>query len=441
MTDLLNASSAAELLGVDKRTVLRFARAGKIRSYRTPGGQHRFWREDVERLRAGDSSSGDSRPSVSTVQTKHDEVESLNLDVQARRAQRELRRIETEDAEAERKENDARRAEALANRRALAAIRAGQERERREAEIARANEAKEREAARAREAAERQRRAWEAQTVVDALASLPRDVPPDVRATASESLRQALAPLGPSDAPQFVEIAISGAIAKALAPWRSRKEIEQAIEGAESSLPARARSLWSPGTEWQIRFRAAADAAIRALPADVPIGQVRAAVHAEARKIATEFERGEAEERHRQTRSDVLESGSMFAALLDVNREERDASKQAAKRALGKLPIGATRAELEEARDAALAPFRARKKAGDDVDRYLEHVAAYIEKLGAPDGEWDLGDYFERCRFAEQLKKQIRPVLTGAIVVGEIENADDAKDFIEDAVDAELEDE
>lgn len=208
MSEMVPASQAAEILGVDKRTVLRFAHSGKLRAYRTPGGQHRFRREDVERLAAGDGSNCDVRPSASTVQNKRDEVETLNLDVQARRAQRELAHIESENEAEELQRAEARRAEALANKRALAEIRAKREREREERDAARARETQDREAARAREAAERVQRTWAAEIISEALATLSRDVSPDAKAAASEALREVLASLRPSDTRRLVAIAV-----------------------------------------------------------------------------------------------------------------------------------------------------------------------------------------------------------------------------------------
>ena len=435
MSEMVPASQAAEILGVDKRTVLRFARSGKLRAYRTPGGQHRFRREDVERLAAGDGTNSDVRSSVSTVQNKRDEVETLNLSVQARRAKRELARIESEDEAEELQRAEARRAEALANKRALAEIRAKRAREREEHEATRAKENRECEAARAREAAERERRTWETKIISEALATIPRDVSPDAKAAASEALREALASLAPSDPRQLVAIAVSSAIARALAPWQRRKDTQAAIEEAERQLPLGARSYTSP-TDWQIRYRAAADGAIHALPADAPISQVRSAAHGEASKLAAEFERGEIEKRHCHACERIAEG----IYLSSASQDERSAAKQAVRTALGKLAIGASDGELLEARDAALAPFAARIKAAKDADRYLEHVPAYVDELGDPErGEWDLGGVIERSRFAEKLRKRIRPPLVQAILVGEVEDQQEAQEFIESTVDAALE--
>jgi len=48
--DLLTAEEVAVPLRVKPATVTRWAREGKIDSLRTPGGQLRFRREDVEAL-------------------------------------------------------------------------------------------------------------------------------------------------------------------------------------------------------------------------------------------------------------------------------------------------------------------------------------------------------------------------------------------------------
>ena len=46
----LRLSDAAAIVGVHPETLRRWADAGKVRSFRTPGGQRRFYRDDVENL-------------------------------------------------------------------------------------------------------------------------------------------------------------------------------------------------------------------------------------------------------------------------------------------------------------------------------------------------------------------------------------------------------
>lgn len=415
MAEMLTARTAADLLGVDKRTVLRMARDGKIRSFRTPGGQHRFRREEIERLAAGRETA--PTRSISTVENKRDEVETLNLEMQARRAKRELARMEAEDAAAERDAATLRSNEELARKRALA-----------EARLKREQAQQEREAARTREAAERGRYIWEGQIVSEELARLPKDVPVDCRGDVSSAIREALASYGPSDPIRVVDAVASAAVARALAPWHRRKEIERIIEEAQRTLP------WDVRGDAQIQFRAAADAAIRTLPADASLSEVRAEVREQARKIATECERRRAEETHRRTCESYADSGRW--RVLDG---DRDAVRQAVISTLAKLPVGCAESELRSATDRAIAPYKKRKEATERAEQYLRQVTAYVEEIGAPDGEWDLGDYSERSRFAERMTKNIRPELVKALLAGEIEDEQDARNFIEQMVDFSLE--
>jgi excisionase family DNA binding protein len=45
---LLTPSQVAKMLNVNPRTVSRWAREGRIQHVRTPGGQHRFWRAEID---------------------------------------------------------------------------------------------------------------------------------------------------------------------------------------------------------------------------------------------------------------------------------------------------------------------------------------------------------------------------------------------------------
>lgn len=45
--DLLTSAEVAALFGVDRRTVVLWAKGGRIRALRTPGGQHRFRAEEI----------------------------------------------------------------------------------------------------------------------------------------------------------------------------------------------------------------------------------------------------------------------------------------------------------------------------------------------------------------------------------------------------------
>lgn len=420
---LLNPGEAAGLLGVDKRTLGRYVKKKILHPVLLPGGQHRYRREELERLAAGDSSARDtSSAPVSTVQNMENELKSVNLQAALRQAKRNLAMIEAEDQAAAYEKAEAQRAAAVADKRALAEMRLSQSRERKELK-----------AAHAQEIAQRERRTWESEITNAALGLLPRDVPADVKAAVIESIHGALESSGPGHTQRLIAIAVSGAIDRALKPWRRDKEIKRVIRDAEWSLPSDMRGLGSP-TQWQIRFRAAADVVIRALPAEASLNQVHAIARGEARKLAAEFERGQVEERYRRSCDELVESVRWHALAAD-----RDAAREAVATAIARLPLGSEETELRSAADRALAPFVRRKEMAACVENFLDHVGVYVEELGAPDGDWDLGDYFARRELAERLKKKIRPRLIGALLTGEVEVEDrEAQDFIEDAVDAEL---
>lgn len=49
-SDLLTPSEVARLFKVDPKTVTRWAKSGKLTSFRTPGGHRRFRASEVEAL-------------------------------------------------------------------------------------------------------------------------------------------------------------------------------------------------------------------------------------------------------------------------------------------------------------------------------------------------------------------------------------------------------
>jgi excisionase family DNA binding protein len=48
--NLLTSAEVASLFGVDRRTVVLWAKRGRIPALRTPGGQHRFRAEEIRGL-------------------------------------------------------------------------------------------------------------------------------------------------------------------------------------------------------------------------------------------------------------------------------------------------------------------------------------------------------------------------------------------------------
>ncbi|MDQ6854815.1 MAG: helix-turn-helix domain-containing protein [Actinomycetota bacterium] len=55
---LLTSAQVALLFGVDRRTVVRWAKRGRLPSLRTPGGQHRFRADEIRRVLEGRGGEG-----------------------------------------------------------------------------------------------------------------------------------------------------------------------------------------------------------------------------------------------------------------------------------------------------------------------------------------------------------------------------------------------
>ena len=416
--EMVNAGRAAELLGVDKRTILRLAHAGKIRSYRTPGGQHRFRREDVEALAAGEA--GRTRPSVSVVQNKRDEIESLNLEVQSRKAKRELARIEAEDAAAERERAQARR------QTEQEAERAQQERK----ERARQDRAERRERAE-RQAREQQRRDWESQWIKYAVQSLPADTPPDVKLAMQQAVRETLATWRADHPNDIIADLVSSVCQQALEPWERRKETEQAINDAARDL-----QLFASGDpRWELLAKQEARKAINALASDSSLAEIRAVSTQAVKSVAHQYHQQQAEKEHRESIQSVLGWVS------------GDEAKDAVRQALEKLPVACGGAQMERAKDAVLAPIREKERVADearrkeaqaafDADRHLWRVGEYIETMHAS-GDYDLGSFWDRIQLAERIKRKTRPALIQALLCDELD-ADAAREWIEEAVNREI---
>jgi excisionase family DNA binding protein len=58
--ELLTSAEVAALFGVDRRTVVLWAKRGRLPALRTPGGQHRFRADEIDRLLK--SSNGEVTP-------------------------------------------------------------------------------------------------------------------------------------------------------------------------------------------------------------------------------------------------------------------------------------------------------------------------------------------------------------------------------------------
>jgi excisionase family DNA binding protein len=271
------------------------------------------------------------------------------------------------------------------------------------------------------------RREWITQWLAYAIECLPKDAPADIALDVRANIEQTLADFDPSQPHHVVERLIHGDVEKALRPWRRGKEIEKAIQDARNRLPAFAQGLLSSPSEWDTLAMRAASEAVAKLSPDCSFAEIRAVCADAGEQVRLKYERRRAEEAHQRA-----------CALIVEWVFDGEEARAAVRDALRALPVGATSTDLEKARDKALSPFRAAKKAASDADSFLSHVQTYIEKLGnEATGEWDLGTWSERWDLAEKIKKEIRPKLIRALLRGELAD-DEIREFVEETVNDEL---
>ena len=355
---------------------------------------------------------------------QHERIEHKRGEIEEMRVNRDLRLIKDQ----ERQERDERRSAASAEQQMQAERRAQEKLQRRQLRLEEASQAEVRTQAR-REAEGRERRKhWEMYWLEQALQLIPSHVPHQFELVVHKAVAELLPGLN-SDQPDHMTLRlIQAAIEKAVEPWWRQKEVEKIIQQARDHLPALAKGWSWALSEWDARAMRAAGEAVAQLGGNAPLAEVRAAAVEAGKKVCAEYEAWKASEDHRRACEDIVQ-------WVFDGEEARDSVRQA----LEKLQVGTPRHRMEAEKEAALAPFRAAKKAAADADRYLQHISEYVSKLGSEEtGGWDLGDWFERYQLTEELKVKLRPLLIQKLsesILGEAA----VNRFIEDWVDGELE--
>jgi hypothetical protein len=135
--------------------------------------------------------------------------------------------------------------------------------------------------------------------------------------------------------------------------------------------------------------------------------------------------------------------------ISEATREEQEAAKEAMRKALAALPIGAAAKELEKAEETALAPYKAavatrkekarlesekqaqRRVVEWKVDLQLDHIVRYLKQ------EYDFdGGNREMNREADRL----RPLIREALIDELLENPDLSTDEIRESIEGQIDD-
>ena len=292
-----------------------------------------------------------------------------------------------------------------------------------------AAEAVERQRAEAKQA-EQQRVLWMQQWTQFALDSLPYGARQQVEMEVHAMVQEALSGLQPSQPGAITRRLVDAAVRRALGPWNRKQDIERALQAGMNKLS------WnvSYGSEYkELKQRAwdAAVAAVRKVREEASYPEMQTAAVQAVQPMIREYE-------HEQACQRIVRR----VYIYDATREEEEAAKEAVRKALAALPIGAEAKQLEKTgatalalHQAAVAKRRERDRVAWKADYYLSHIERYLEK----EYEFD-GGYREMRRDADRLRPVIREALIDELVKNPDMSAEEIRGSIEDQIDAEFDD-
>jgi hypothetical protein len=308
------------------------------------------------------------------------------------------------------------------------------ERQRREAEA----KAAERQKAEAKHA-EQRRLEWVQQWTQYALNSLPWGARQEVEVEVYAAVQQALSLLQSGQPQGVTQRLVDAAVHRALAPWTRKQEIERALAAGMNRLASdvRFRSEYAP-----VKQRAwdAAVSAVGKVRADASYQEMETASVQAVQPMVREYE-------HQQACQRMVSR----LYLVDLDFAERDPAKEAVRKALAALPVGADAKTMERTQEAALAPYKAAVAARKEkvrlesekqsqrritemkADYQLGHIAKYV---GA---EYTFGDgYGAMLREVNRLRPLIRESLIEELMENPNMTVDEIRESIEDQIDDEL---
>jgi excisionase family DNA binding protein len=345
MGDLFYSSGqAAHQLGVSQAHIRALCESGTVKSEMTPGRQWRISAAELQRLKRDglpplprplpdeipDRRAGRSKPNLLGAPSAS-VIESYE-GVARKKALKEERELDLELLEIDDRFKE------------HAASAAHQEAERQREERRQQLQAD----------AQRRREIRVNQWQEYALNSIPSGARGEVELDVHREVQAALDGLRLEESDSVVRRVVDAAIAKALAPWNRRMQIQKAVEEGRDTLPYDMKGWWSP-SEWDIRARRAANDAIHGLSEDAPYDEMRVTAIAAIRKIIAEYQDHKVVAEDRAMRQKLIQNASVPAELTEQGKEM---AIQAITEAINDLPPGTPLRKLEEARVSALRPFQ-----------------------------------------------------------------------------------
>jgi excisionase family DNA binding protein len=283
--------------------------------------------------------------------------------------------------------------------------------------------------------AEQRRLRWVQRWTQYALNSMPYDARREVELEVHTAVQETLSVLQPSQPDVITRRLVDAAVHRALRPWTRKQEIERALKAGMNRLAWDVRC----GSEYVSLKQRAWDAALAA------VSKLREeASYTETETAAVEAVQPMIREYDHQLACQRIVA---HAYIFDATREEEEAIKEAVRKGLAALPVGAATKQLEQAKETALTPFKAavamrrekarlesekqaqRRAAAWKADLHLDHIGRYLKQ------EFDFdGGYGEMRREADRLRLLIRETLVDELLENPDMSADEIRESIEDQI-------
>jgi hypothetical protein len=253
------------------------------------------------------------------------------------------------------------------------------------------------------------------------------------------AVQEVLAGLPTNQTAAITQRLVDAAVHRALGPWTRKKEMERALNCAINELPwdVREHSEFRPLR--QLAWDTAAEA-LRNLRDEASYREMEIVAIQAVQPIIIVYN-------HHESCRRVVKR----VCLWDATEEEQEAAKEAVRKALTSLPVGAAAKDLEKAKDAALAPYEAavserkkqarleaerkgqRRAAEWKADLQLGHIAEYLQQ------EYDFeGGYAEMQQEAGRLRPLIRCVLIDQLIANPNMTIEQMRTSIEGQIDDEV---
>jgi hypothetical protein len=260
--------------------------------------------------------------------------------------------------------------------------------------------------------AEQRRRQWVQEWMKYALGSVPISARRQVEIEVHSEVDAVLSKLQTGEPDSITRPLVDAAVQRALRPWQRNQDIQSAIDAAWRKLPWAVKNCAEHASLKKRGLEALAET-IHGLRDQASREEMETATLLAVQPIIREYEHGQECER-------IV--GRIY--VFEATKEEQEAAKNAVRKTLAELPIGAEQKELEKAQEAVLSALKAavaqRKEAARleserqahqqaaerKIDLQLDDIVRYLEQ----EYEFD-GGYPAMRQEANRLRPLIREAL------------------------------